>query len=266
MSTTRYNLPVPIYRGAMMEQITRDTRKWFADWANEYDTTLGKVQRHHAMLDLVVRVSGVRDGDQVLDIGCGTGLLSLKFLERADCSITAVDSSDEMLRIFREKIAKCHLSDQIHCEALSAEEMDFHADQFDIIASTVALHHVKEKAPVIEKIYDALNEGGRFVLGEIDLDTTGNRDDPRRLERILPFLTREFVLAMEGGGISAFERMYDNGKKHILNDGEYCIGFDQWMALCTDAGFRQGEVTPVQGFEWFNVLVARKEGVCGLLR
>jgi ubiquinone/menaquinone biosynthesis C-methylase UbiE len=82
----------------MMEQVTRDTRKWFAGWANEYDNTLGKVQRHHAMLDLVVSLSGVRDGDQVLDIGCGTGLLSLKFLEKAACSITAIDSSDEMLR------------------------------------------------------------------------------------------------------------------------------------------------------------------------
>jgi ubiquinone/menaquinone biosynthesis C-methylase UbiE len=241
-----------------MEQGTRDTRKWFADWANDYDTTLGKVQRHHAMLDLVVSVSGVLDGDQVLDIGCGTGLLSLKFLEKAACSITAIDSSDEMLRIFREKIVMFNLSDQIHCEHQSAEEMDIHAYQFDIIASTVALHHVKEKVPVIHKVYESLKEGGRFVLGDMDLDTTGSIDDPGRLERILAFLTREYVLAMEDGGIPAFKRMYDNGRKHILNDGEYCIGFDQWMALCRGAGFWQVEVTPVKGFEWFKVLVARK--------
>jgi hypothetical protein len=63
---------------------------------------------------------------------------------------------------------------------------------------------------------------------------------------------------MEDGGIPAFVRMYDNGKKHILNDGEYCIGCDQWEALCTDAGFRHVEVSPVEGFEWFKVLVATK--------
>ena len=167
----------------MREQVARDTRDWFSDWANEYDTTLGKIQRHHAMLDLVVKLSGIREGDQVLDIGCGTGLLSLKFLEHEACTITAIDNSDTMLRIFREKIEQCHLSDAIHCEQQSAEEMNFPSHQFDIVASTVALHHVKEKGPVIHKVYDALKEGGRFVLGEMDLDTTGNLDDPRRLEK-----------------------------------------------------------------------------------
>ena len=157
----------------MTEPVRSDTQEWFADWANEYDTTLGKVKRHLAMLDLVVSRSGVRDSDQVLDIGCGTGLLSLKFLERADCSITAIDSSEKMLRIFREKIEQCHLSDRIHCEEISAEEMAFPPYHFDIIASTVALLHVKEKGPVLQEVYTTLKEVGRFVMGDMDLDTTG---------------------------------------------------------------------------------------------
>jgi hypothetical protein len=117
---------------------------------------------------------------------------------------------------------------------------------------------VKFKEPVIEKVYDYLNDGGRFVIGEIDMDTTGNLDDPKRLLRILKYLTKECALAMEEGGLPAFERMYDNGKKHILNDGEYCIGFGQWAELCRNAGFNKVEISPVKGFEWFKVLVATK--------
>jgi SAM-dependent methyltransferase len=136
--------------------------------------------------------------------------------------------------------------------------MDFKPNRFDIIAATVALHHVKSKEPVIKKIYDSLKDGGRFVIGEIDMDTTGKLDDPRRLVRILDYLTKELALAMKEGGIQAFERMYDNGKKHILNDGEYCIGFNQWKKLCRNAGFRKVEVSPLKGFESFKVLVATK--------
>jgi ubiquinone/menaquinone biosynthesis C-methylase UbiE len=241
-----------------MEQVTRDNREWFQEWANEYDNTLGKVKRHHKMLDLVVRKSGIKRNDQVLDIGCGTGLLSLKFLNAADCTITAIDSSAEMLKIFQEKIEKCNLTKKIHCVQTSAEDMNFPSGQFDIIAATVALHHVKCKEPVIKNIFDYLKDGGRFVIGEIDLDTTGKLDDPKRLVRILDYLTKELPLAMKDGGIPAFERMYDNGKKHILNEGEYCIGFDQWAKLCRNAGFRKVEVSPVKGFEWFKVLVATK--------
>jgi len=241
-----------------MKHVNEDNREWFEEWANEYDSTLGKVQRHHKLLDLVVKVSGIQRNDQVLDIGCGTGLLSLKFLNKAECTITAIDSSSQMLKIFQEKIEKYNLTEKIHCAHESAEDMNFKPDQFDIIAATVALHHVKCKEPVIKNIYTSLKGGGRFVIGEIDMDTTGRLDDPRRLSRILNYLNKEFVLVMKEGGVQAFERMYDNGKKHILNDGEYCIGFGQWTKLCRNAGFKNVEVSPVKGFAWFKVLVATK--------
>ena len=245
-------------KGTGMNQTTRDNCEWFQEWANEYDSTLGKVKRHHKMLDLVVKVSEIKQNDQVLDIGCGTGLLSLKFLNATDCTITAIDSSSQMLKLFQEKIEKYNLTERIHCVQVSAEDMDFRPERFDIIAATVALHHVKCKEPVIENIFASLKAGGRFVIGEIDLDTTGEPDDPKRLLRILKFLNKEFVLAMKEGGIPAFERMYDNGKKHILNDGEYCIGFSQWTKLCRNAGFKNEKVSEVKGFEWFKVLVATK--------
>jgi ubiquinone/menaquinone biosynthesis C-methylase UbiE len=245
-------------KGTTMKQVNPDNRAWFADWANEYDNTLGKVTRHHKLLELVVKVSGIQRNDRILDIGCGTGLLSLKFLDTTDCTITAIDSSAQMLKIFQEKIETCNLTRKIHCEQQSAEDMDFTSNQFDIIASTVALHHVKFKEPVIKNIYDYLQDGGRFVIGEIDLDTTGKLEDPKRLLRILDYLTKELALAMKDGGIPAFERMYDNGKKHILNDGEYCIGFDQWAELCRNAKFRNVEVYPLKGFKWFKVLAATK--------
>jgi len=245
-------------KGKRKKHVNEDNREWFQEWANEYDNTLGKVKRHHKLLDLVVTLSGIQRNDHLLDIGCGTGLLSLKFLNTTDCTITAIDSSSQMLKIFQEKIDKCNLTEKIHCVQASAEDMNFKPDQFDIIAATVALHHVKFKEPVIKNVYDYLKGGGRFVIGEIDMDTTGRLDDPKRLLRILNFLNEEFILAMKEGGIQAFERMYDNGKKHILNDGEYCIGFGQWTKLCRNAGFKNVEVSPVKGFEWFKVLVATK--------
>ncbi len=111
---------------------------------------------------------------------------------------------------------------------------------------------------MIKKIYNLLKPGGRFVLGDIDVDTTGELTDPKRLYRIIDFLKRELAIAIQEGGIDAFNRMYDNGRKHILNDGEYCISFQQWNDLCLKANFSQITIKPLPKFEWFNVLVAIK--------
>jgi ubiquinone/menaquinone biosynthesis C-methylase UbiE len=234
------------------------TKDWFKDWSNEYDSTLGKVKRHHKLLDLVVDSSGVKDGNMVLDIGCGTGFLSLKFLQKADCLIYGIDNSSEMLEIFKSKIEKFDLSEKISLELGDAENLDFGNKKFDIIASTVTLHHVENKYPIIKKIYELLKPDGKFVLGDIDVDTTGNLQDPKRLLRIMDFLKEEFVLALKEGGVKAFSRMYDNGKKHILNDGEFCVSFKQWKEICKKANFKKITIKPLPGFKWFKVLIAAK--------
>jgi len=241
-----------------MSEQNKITKNWFKDWANEYDNTLGKVQRHHKLLDLVVDSSEIKDGDIVLDIGCGTGLLSLKFLKKADCSIYGIDSSPEMLEIFKDKISKLDLSEKITCGLKEAENVDFENESFDIVASTVTLHHVIDKFSVIKKILNLLKPGGRFLIGDIDMDTTGDLCDPERMLRILDYLKEEYALALKEGGVEAFSRMYDNGKKHILNDGEYCISFKQWKDICLEAGFNSIKIKALPEFEWFKVLIAVK--------
>ena len=241
-----------------MEKNKNDTNEWFKDWSNEYDDTLGKIKRHHQLLNLVVKLSNVKKDQKVLDVGCGTGLLSLKFLEKADCYITGIDSSAEMLSIFIEKIKKLALSQRVVFKLEDAKSIEFEQDSFDIVASTMTLHHLKNKYPTIKKIHNILKPEGKFVLGDVNIDTTGKTTDPKRLSRLLEWLKEEFIFALTDGGTEAFSRMYDNGKKHILNDGEYCIGFNQWKDLCNKAKFSEVTIKSLPNFKWFKVLVAIK--------
>jgi ubiquinone/menaquinone biosynthesis C-methylase UbiE len=114
-----------------------EAKEWFKDWSNDYDRTL----------DTVVALSGVQNGEWVLDLGCGTGLLSLKFIRAADCQVTAIDSSPDMLAIFKNKIETLKLSDRIACLPGDASSPRFKDQSFDVVASTVALHHVEDKLP-----------------------------------------------------------------------------------------------------------------------
>jgi len=234
------------------------TQKWFADWSNEYDQTLGNQKTHLDMLDLAVKISKVKDNEQVLDIGCGTGLTSLKFLQAADCKVHGIDLSQGMLDIWKHKIEKLNLASRVTMVLGDITNLNLEDTSFDIVVSTVTLHHVVDKQPVIDKIYRILKPGGRFLMGELDLDSSGDIREVKRLNYMMDFVKEEVATAMETGGVDAFNRMYDNCKKHILRDGEYCISLKMWSELCTKAGLRQIDITPVGSSNWRKVLCAEK--------
>ena len=234
------------------------TKSWFKNWAYEYDNTLGNISHHQELLDLVVRLSDMKNNVRILDIGCGTGLLSLKFLQTADCSIIGIDNSKEMLLIFKDKINRLNLRKRVVCKLINASSLKFNNNTFDIVASTVTLHHLKEKQRPLAKIYNILKSGGKLIIGDIDMDTTGRLTDITRFKRILKVLEDEWFSALRDVGPKTFERMFDNGKKHILNDGEYCISFKQWANLCKKAGFKKVAVKALPKHKYFKVLVAIK--------
>ncbi|MFA5339917.1 MAG: class I SAM-dependent methyltransferase [Candidatus Omnitrophota bacterium] len=236
----------------------KTTRDWFNRWSNEYDNTLGKISFHRELLDLMVKNSSVRGGDRILDIGCGTGLLSLKFLQKADCGVTGIDLSKEMMAIFEDKINKLGLGGRVRLKEMDAESLGFDEGTFDLAVSSVVLHHVKDKLPALKKIFKVLKPGGRLMIGEVDMDTTGSHSDVKRLKRIVDVLVQEWVPALKDVGVKAFARMYDNGKKHILNDGEYCVGLEQWAGLCRKAGFGPITIKRVPRQRAFGTVIATK--------
>jgi ubiquinone/menaquinone biosynthesis C-methylase UbiE len=241
--------------GKTSKSVTRD---WFGGWSNEYDRTLGQLGFHRALLDLVVKSSTVNRNDKVLDIGCGTGLLSLKFLQAADCFITAIDNSKEMMAVFHDKINRLKINKLVACELMDADSLKFPADTFDIVASSVTLHHLKEKLNPLRKILRILKPGGKLIIGDIDMDATGSHTDINRFNRVIRVLEEEWISALKDGGVDAFVKLFDNGKKHILNQGEYSISLKQWADTCKKAGFRKIVIKRVPHYKSFGVVIAKK--------
>jgi ubiquinone/menaquinone biosynthesis C-methylase UbiE len=234
------------------------TKDWFNNWSNEYDNTLGKIAFHTDLLSMITKHSQIKKGDNVLDIGCGTGLLSLKILKKTDCLITGIDNSKKMMAVFQDKIKHLNLNSKITCNMMDANHLNFKKNTFDKVVSSVTLHHLKNKASFIKKVHKILRQDGIFVIGEIDMDTTGKHNDVNRLKRILKVLEQEWIYAMKYVGKEAFIRMYDNAKKHIFNEGEYCISLKQWAHHCTKAGFHTVTVKKLPRYKQFGVIIAQK--------
>ncbi|MCW7076111.1 MAG: class I SAM-dependent methyltransferase [Candidatus Syntropharchaeales archaeon] len=245
----------------MSEAVTRD---WFDAWADEYDDIIPRVPEYQMLVNNIVEYAGVKDGDVVLDIGCGTGFLSLKFVDAAKCKLTAIDLSGEMLAVFRDKLNRLRnegydFMNRIELRPGNAVNLPFRDEAFDIVASSAVMHHVtpEEKSKALKEIYRVLKPGGKFLLGELNVDTSGDHNDIKRLERLMASFTKLLILLVSACGAGVLDRMFDNTKKHLLNDGEYAIEIAMWADMCKDVGFDviRREVLP-SGI--WGVLVAKR--------
>lgn len=100
----------------------------------------------------------------LLDIGCGTGVLSL-LLARAGYSVSGIDLSENMLSIAAERFADVGLHVPLFC--MSMDELEgFEALDVVTIAIDSLNYVVQEKAvyATLERIYDALKDGGQLFF------------------------------------------------------------------------------------------------------
>ena len=104
----------------------------------------------------------------VLDFGCGTGLLTLNLLPLVR-SITGVDSSQGMLDILQMKIAKLQLNN-LHPLLFDLDKDAPLTGNYDLIVSNMTLHHIKEVKSLLQQFYNITAAGGYLCLADLDLE------------------------------------------------------------------------------------------------
>ena len=101
----------------------------------------------------VVELLSPKPGEQILDLGCGDGALTIK-LQGIGCKVVGVDSSSEMVAAAK--------SLGVDARALDGQSLQFD-NEFDAVFSNASLHWMKNPESVINGVWHALKPGGRFV-------------------------------------------------------------------------------------------------------
>jgi SAM-dependent methyltransferase len=96
----------------------------------------------------------------VLDLGCGFGEFARFASARGAASVTGVDISARML----EEAVRRTSDPSVSYERCPIEQYRPAADSFDLVVSSLALHYVEDYAGVVERVFQALKPGGRFVF------------------------------------------------------------------------------------------------------
>ena len=135
------------------------------------------------------------EGSNVLDIGCGGGLLT-EAMAKEGARVTGIDMGEMPLQI-----AKLHLHESnldIRYERATAEDYALqHAGQFDVITCLEMLEHVPDPSSVINACHTLLKPGGQLFLSTI------NRNPKSYLFAIIG---AEYVLQLLPRGTHDFDK------------------------------------------------------------
>ena len=103
---------------------------------------------------------------RALDVGCGTGLLSIPLAGDLG-HITCIDTSAGMLEVLNEKIAAQHLT-HVNAQLHDLAAADLPGAPFDLIMSSMTLHHIADTDAMLAKFAAHLRPGGWLCLADLD--------------------------------------------------------------------------------------------------
>ncbi|AHF03179.1 cyclopropane-fatty-acyl-phospholipid synthase [Marichromatium purpuratum 984] len=105
----------------------------------------------------------IRDGQRVLELGCGWGAFSLYLAERLPgCRITAVSNSHAQRRFIEAERDRLGLDG---LEVVTADMNDFQPDgRYDRVVSLEMFEHMRNHRRLLGRIHDWLQPGGRMLM------------------------------------------------------------------------------------------------------
>ncbi|NTU79687.1 MAG: class I SAM-dependent methyltransferase [Chloroflexales bacterium] len=104
----------------------------------------------------------------VLDVGCGPGTLALELGRRAPgLAVSGVDISEDMIALARRQAADAGLVERVRFETADGAALPFPDGSFDLIVSTLSMHHWERKAAVLAELARVARPGAEIRIYDV---------------------------------------------------------------------------------------------------
>ena len=134
-------------------------------WLTDIFVFRGKVRE---LRQKTVNLAQLQPGEQVLDVGCGTGTLAIKVARRVGRvgHVAGIDPGAQQIAYARAQAARHNISIDFQIGVI--EQLPFPDQTFDVVFSTLMMHHLPAplKRQGLAEIARVLKPGGRLVIAD----------------------------------------------------------------------------------------------------
>ena len=163
-------------------------KRYFNEQANTWDEKF-HTPNLSSLLEKLVLQFGLEQGQNILDVGTGTGVL-ITYLIRAvgpDGSVTALDYSEKMINICKTKHS--HLKN-LRIKLGNIEETTFSTESFDAVICFGVFPHLENKQKALRNINRILKPDGKLIIAHAlsseELKTHHNNASSTVMHDVLP--------------------------------------------------------------------------------
>ena len=134
-------------------------------------------------LEIALGLEVIRDGDAVLDVGCGFGVALRRYASERRIEAHGIDYSEAMIEGAKTRLTETAPELSITFQTASVTELPYHDSTFDVVTShrcLMALLDWELQQQALREIHRVLKPGGTLVLMEGTFDGTERLNFYRR--------------------------------------------------------------------------------------
>ena len=115
-------------------------------------------------------IAPVLSEGKVLDAGTGPGTLAREIARsQPQLQVYGIDLSEDMIRLAREHARREQLEERVHFATGNVAHLPYPNDYFDLVVSTISMHHWYELEQPLRDLYRVLRPGGRLWIYDFRL-------------------------------------------------------------------------------------------------
>jgi phosphatidylethanolamine/phosphatidyl-N-methylethanolamine N-methyltransferase len=131
----------------------------YSNYAGIYDQIFGRI--FHESRESAVRELNVKPGEQILEVGVGTGLALPLYPNH--CEVVGIDFSEGMLEKAQERM-EAHGLSHVKLLRMDAGDMKFEDDSFDTVMAAYVVTAVPDYRKVVSEMIRVCRPGGRIIM------------------------------------------------------------------------------------------------------
>jgi ubiquinone/menaquinone biosynthesis C-methylase UbiE len=170
------------------------------------------IKRSDAISKEISEILGNKETCDIMEYGCATGLISFNLCDKFK-TLTLMDSEEEMLDVVKEKI-EYYKTTNVIPKKIDLTKEKYLDGKFDIIYTSMTLHHILDTESIVKTFYSLLEENGILCVVELDKEDGSFHMNEKNFDGHNGFEHSDMEKAFKEAGFEDIEsKTFFNGEK-----------------------------------------------------